>query len=281
MVEKFPELFICQLSRFYPFSPELLQKHIQRLNDWHLEVNFHIWTNEITKKTMNQLKPHLVWVIEEALCYVEDPTIFVKYAAGISKDQKSHRNNEFLSKREIWWHLATNATIWNYGEMINKFNDKQNFSWLYNAKLNLGKEFIVKYFPLNEYGFWLLATNNYGIEWTDEMKEYINSKVSGTDYEKKVEEAIKNYTSEEANWKRISNNRYREWTEIFIKENRHQLQWKLLSGNPGLPFSIELLDTYAEYWYLEELKSNKGLYDKALAPLLTDRIVDQLLKLCS
>jgi hypothetical protein len=47
-----------------------------------------------------------------------------------------------------------------------------------------------------------------------------------------------------------------------------------------VPYSIELLKTYKDYWDFDKLKENKGFFDKALAPLLTDRIVDKLLKLC-
>jgi hypothetical protein len=283
MAEPFPELFICQLSRFYPFSPELLQKHIHRLNEWHLEVNFHVWTDEATKKVMKEYKPALNWAIEEALCYIEDPLIFIKYADNISKDQESKRDYKNWGKRWIWYHIEVNAIVWNNGEMIRRYNDKDEgqFNWLYNVNLNLNKEFIKYYYNLNSYGFWLLAHYNNNIDWLDnEMKEYLLSKVQGTEYEEKLKEEIKNHSTETAIWKRISNNRYREWDEVFISENIMNFNWKLLSGNPGLPFSVELLNKYRDYWDVEQIQSNKGLYDKALSPLLNDRIVDQLLKLC-
>jgi hypothetical protein len=287
MAEPFPELFICQLSRFYPFSPELLQKHIHRLNEWHLEVNFHVWTNDATKKVMKEYKPTLNWAIEGALCYVEDPVVFIKYADEISNDQKSTRWYEYDNDwnsikiyKKIWKLLPVKAIIWNNGELIKKYKYfKGEFPWLENTNLDLTFDYIKSFFNLSPFGYSKLA-DNFSIEWTDEMKEFIKSKVSGTEYEIKVDESIKDNTTETAIWKRISNDRYREWYEKYINENKYNFDWKLFSCNPGLPYSVELLNKYRDYWDVEQIQSNKGLYDKALSPLLNDRIVDQLLKLC-
>ena len=50
------------------------------------------------------------------------------------------------------------------------------------------------------------------------------------------------------------------WTESFLEEHRERLAcWGHLSENPGLPWSAELIQRYAERWNWEMLSRNTGL----------------------
>ena len=76
---------------------------------------------------------------------------------------------------------------------------------------------------------------------------------------------------------RCSANRHVEWTADYLRENADELQWALLSANPGLPFTLELLAEFAERWDWQELATNHDLYEKVIRPWLNDTVVHELL----
>jgi hypothetical protein len=63
----------------------------------------------------------------------------------------------------------------------------------------------------------------------------------------------------------------------LIEKYKDKWDWKDLSTNKSLPWSIELIEKYNDKWDWWTLCSNKSLYEKALVPYLDDALVDELM----
>ncbi len=127
-----------------------------------------------------------------------------------------------------------------------------------------------------------------------------------------TEQFIAKY-AEKLDWWEISGNTAIPWTEALIKKYEKKWTWQStgrdewrlsgLSGNPALPWSERLIDTWLAKWaartitqntglpwsiefikkykdklrlFMNDLHTNKGIWDKAIKPLVDDEVIHKL-----
>lgn len=246
------------IQLYYPLSAKLLADHAGRLDNHLITQNIHLATDPAVTYLGEELEMNWESISRH---YPLSSAQLKRYSDKIDWDEAAF--NPMID-----W---TESLIKKYNSKTSQFFNNLSSNAGLNWSANLVKAFEEKW-DLTKDGL----LNNEGLPWDDD-DEYDSFRRIGDDMWYPMDAAHDIMAKRE--WERRSINRYFEWTHDYLRENADELDWALLSANPALPFTLELLSGFAERWTWDELASNHGLYDKVLRPWLSDNVVHELLLL--
>lgn len=198
--------------------------------------------------------------------------------------------------------------------LIEKYKDKWDWNSMNslssNRKLPWSIELIEKY--KHKWG-WVTLSSNKGIPWSVELLIEFEDKWSwnylATNDALPWSENLFHRFFNKWGWgkftefgdyagtreyKGLSNKEHSFWTLEIIEQSIYLLDWGILSKNNSIPWSIAFIDKYINKWSYNKplypllqnilgneswkrLILNKGIYEKALKPLLNDDFIDEIM----
>lgn len=268
-VEPYRNEFLTMLGTYYPWNYDLITKYYPQLKDKNIKFN------------QNMLAEGFDWkkLAAQTNNKINDEFVYASFASrNIAPNllKKITPNLNALG----WIYIFQYAPFWNE-TLIAKYSPNFDLSFEVlskNQRINWTRELLLKFQPkLNA----LNLSANLSLPWDEEgfvvfFKETFFATNDIQFYKQEISN-IKNILSR--SWECKSQNRYFDWTPEYIAENKEELHWDNLSANPALPFSLALFFEYQDDWHYDKLFDNKGFYDKVFAPILTNAIVDDLMRL--
>lgn len=271
-VEPYHDEFLDMLGTYYPWNYDLITKYYPQLKGKRITVNRNMlaagfdW-DKLATQTNDKIKDKWNWVLLSWDDYL-DPNLLKKITPNL-KDEK-------------WQFIFQFAPHWNE-PLIAKYSPKfgKSFDFLSkNEYINWTRELLLKFKPkLNA----ISLSKNLALPWDEEgFVDFfkVNFPPDSKDIFVKIEYNSDIIKSVDSYWQRKSKKRYFDWTPEYIAENKEELHWDNLSANPALPFNLALFFEHQDDWHYNYLFENKGFYDKVFAPILTNAIVDDLMRLC-
>ncbi|KXX69178.1 hypothetical protein [Flammeovirga sp. SJP92] len=251
-VENKSVFFKKLISFAYPLSKELYLKHKDILVDSLIQKNVHTYTFKGRPDYYDNDKYYYYPKFDldlSKMVYYED----------IGKNENMFFSDELLTllstKEILFSYLSKNNSIeWSF-DRIEQFKDRINFKNLLQNK---------------------------SIDWSEDSANMLYERFY-TDKEINDKKGIelKEYILETAKSNRISSlYKYGEYSDKILDDNLGTINWSDLSRNKYLPFTLQYLIRYKDFWKYDKLVYNRGLYEKVFEPILNDNIVDDLLTLC-
>ncbi len=269
-VEPYRNEFLTMLGTYYPWDYDLITKYYPQLKGKRITVNPNMLAAGFD---WDKLATQTNGTIKDKFNY----TLFALRNIAPNLLKKITPNLE----DEKWQYFFQFAPFWNE-TLIAKYSPKfgKSFEFLSkNQRINWTRELLLKFQPKLDT---LSLSANLSLPWdekgfVDFFKETFppnsNSALVDIEYDSAIIKSVDSY------WQRKSKNRYFDWTPEYIAENKEELHWNILSANPALPFNLALFFEYQDDWHYDKLFDNKGFYDKVFAPILTNAIVDDLMRL--
>jgi len=258
------KFFINHISYCYPLSENLIDKFTDKLDWWRLGYNKALpWSLDFIKKYFD---------------YWQSDEIMEGFSEFIFSNPKLPCTLELIRtcKDKINWEWFSQQTeiLIKYPEIIEE--EKYRLEWHYisgNEKLIWTEEFIDHY---NDFWDWKVLSGNRGINWTEHLQNKyktrfcIENQLEGNDENwfdlisrsNRIESYLKSnnirsspYTKREfgimlkcPNWKLMSRDKNIIWTIGLIDYFKDDWDWENLSCNTSLPWSEILIDKFIEKW---------------------------------
>lgn len=220
--------------------------------------------------------------------------------SNLSSNSNIPWSDEIIGKFENYWNwnfLSDNSNILWTETLLDKYKKRLDWCKLsYNPNVEISINYLENNLDrFNIYG----VSRNKKIEWSEELiskyENNLNFSSYGLSWNSTLpwSKALINKYRTRWSWSGISSNRGIPWTEKMLDFFSEELIWGrndnidstdashrnngfCLSGNPNLPWSLELIDKY-ENRYVPIL-SNLGIWEKVLKPILSDKTVLQIIK---
>ncbi|KXX69177.1 hypothetical protein [Flammeovirga sp. SJP92] len=114
------------------------------------------------------------------------------------------------------------------------------------------------------------------LKWDKDLIDYLLENTP----DKNRKENFEDFLIEKAtNYKSLDSYLFNEYSFLEINKNKDEINWDLLSANISIPFTIELLIEFKEYWNYDILHENTHLWMTIFENNINDKIVTDLIKL--
>lgn len=227
-------------NKAIPWSDELISKYITKWNWARLSSNDALpWSNNLIDKYDNY------WNWE-----------------NLSDNPSLPWSFEFIEKYyDKWdWHILSGneGITWSH-KLIEQYENKLDINRLIFCKIDWSYNLFLKFESKLTINWTLTTHNNNNVPWLFIIETKLD-KIGQDD------------------WYGLSRNESLPWDVNLINKYCDKWNWKYLSGNQGIPWTIPLINTYNNRWNWEALLSNNSVYEKAIAPYLTDILVEDILR---
>ncbi|NMC04077.1 MAG: hypothetical protein GYA24_02635 [Candidatus Lokiarchaeota archaeon] len=262
------------------FTKDLIDKYADKIDFVELSQNRSVeWTEEILIKYGKKLSwkhirlnPGIKWT-REMIDNVRKGTgnedielLYLTEAEGMAwseKDLDEFKNHDYAPM--AWDKLSANEGLpWSMA-LYNKYKD---FFYL-NRMSKLRKfpwteDFIAKH---AEKWDWMEMSSNTSLPFSEA-------------FIKKFEKKWMWASSGRDEWRLtgLSGNPALPWSEKLIDAFITKWAARTITQNPGLPWSIEFINKYKDKLrlFMNELHTNKGIWEKAIKPLVNDAVIGEL-----
>lgn len=270
-LKRHPRFFIDMLSLRYPLPLKFIDKYELYLNWEHISANTHLeWSEDFIDKYFNRF----YWTGRFCLSH----NSALPWSNKLVDKYKDHWDWKGI------WSLSTNVGIpWN-NDLISKYSTKWNWnrlSWNEGIKpdLNMVDSFKDKW---NWKGLSLNKSihNNQNIIQKYPNKLQLNISPVVIDKPKNLTENIIEEYRDKWDWKQLSWDEELPWSlKLIVKyDDRWDFKDRGLSKNEALPWSLELIKKYEERWNYDRLSSNKAVWEKAFSPFVSHEINERIFK---
>lgn len=205
--------------------------------------------------------------------------------------------------RWTWHLLRANQGMYQHEKIVMTFIDKLNWEMISHYSPFIDDDFVNRWY--HKIDFSGLSTNESYTSEPKRLTKLLERQISNNDFARLSQNTQINWTEEfidryidQLDWDALSANESVPWTMELIKKYYRRISWgcnipeymidggeleyliKSVSGIWNLesfPWNIEFLEQMEFVWNFNQMNYNPSIWQKAIAPHLTDEMVEELL----